>query len=230
MSIPAHRPRTRKPDSAPSGSAARPSASRSPSRAARACHSPVASIRTTSTPTAQASGLPPKVEPCEPGVNTSITLAVGHDRRHRHDPAAERLAEDPDVGHDVLVVAGEGAAGAAEPRLDLVGEEQHVVLVAQRAHPAQVALGRDDDPASPWIGSSSTATVSSSIAPRARASVAVGHDVEPGVYGPKPLPGVGVGREGDDGGGAAVEVAVGDDDRACAVGDPLDLVAPRGPA
>ena len=36
-------------------------------------------------------------------------------------------------------------ADAAETRLDLVGDEQHVVPRADLAHRAEVALGRDDD-------------------------------------------------------------------------------------
>ena len=63
----------------------------------RAAGSPVASIADTSMPIAQASGLPPNVLPCSPG-GTRRAPRVGHDRRHRHDPAAERLAQDVDVG------------------------------------------------------------------------------------------------------------------------------------
>ena len=42
------------------------------------------------------------------------------------------------------MVAGERAAGAAEARLDLVGDEQHAAAVAELAGAAQVAVGRDD--------------------------------------------------------------------------------------
>jgi hypothetical protein len=66
-----------------------------------------------------------------------------------------------------------------EPGLDLVGDHQHAVLGADRATPAG-SRRRHDHPASPWIGSSSTATVVSSIGRRERVRVAVGHDRKPG--------------------------------------------------
>ena len=94
-------------------------------------------------PTAQASGLPPKVRAVLAGLEHAEHVAVGDDRRDRHDAAAERLAEHVHVGHDALVVAGEGPAGAAEAGLDLVGGEQHVLLGAELADAAQVAVGRD---------------------------------------------------------------------------------------
>ena len=74
-----------------------------------------------------ASGLPPKVEPCSPGRSTPSTSRFATTAETGHDAAAERLAEQVDVGHDALVVAREGLAGAAEAGLDLVGDEQHVV-------------------------------------------------------------------------------------------------------
>ena len=63
----------------------------------------------------------------------STSAGRGH-RRHRHDAAAERLAEQVHVRHDALVLAGEGPARAAQTRLDLVGDEQHVALGAQLAY------------------------------------------------------------------------------------------------
>ena len=49
---------------------------RSPSTLARAWYSPVPSMATTSRPTAQASGLPPNVDPCCPGCSTPSTGQV----------------------------------------------------------------------------------------------------------------------------------------------------------
>ena len=58
-------------------------------------------------------------------------------RRDGHDAAAERLAQQHQVGPHALVVAGEGRAGAAEARLDLVGDQQHAVRGRRaRAPPA----------------------------------------------------------------------------------------------
>ena len=62
------------------------------------------------------------------GAEHAEHVLVADDRGHRHDAAAERLAEQVQVGHDADVVALEGGAGAAEAGLDLVGDEQHVVV------------------------------------------------------------------------------------------------------
>ncbi|BDZ45445.1 hypothetical protein GCM10025866_13540 [Naasia aerilata] len=73
MSTPAHRPAPRTATTpVPISSRSRPCRC-APSAAARAWNSPVPSIRTTSRPTAAASGFPPKVEPCSPGRRTPRT-------------------------------------------------------------------------------------------------------------------------------------------------------------
>ena len=51
----------------------KPASSWAPISAERAWKVPSSSIATTSVPMAAASGLPPKVEPWEPGVMTSMT-------------------------------------------------------------------------------------------------------------------------------------------------------------
>ncbi|ALE79243.1 hypothetical protein WY02_13255 [Pseudonocardia sp. AL041005-10] len=70
-STPDHSPTPR---TAVSPGSARSRASRcAPSSRARAWYSPVASSAHTADPTAAASGLPPKVEPCSPGRSTPST-------------------------------------------------------------------------------------------------------------------------------------------------------------
>ena len=71
-------------------------------------------------------------------------VVVGRDRRDRVETAAQCLAEHVDVGHHALVVAGEGAAGPSQTRLDLVGDHEHAALAADRPHVAQEAFRRDD--------------------------------------------------------------------------------------
>ena len=61
------------------------------------------------------------------GTEHAEHVAVADDGRDGHDAAAERLAEQVEVGHDADEVARERRADAAEARLDLVGDEQHVV-------------------------------------------------------------------------------------------------------
>ena len=53
--------------------------------------------------------------------------------------AGERLAQTHDVGADPRPVAGKQLTGAAKAGGDLVGDEQQAELVAQGAHPLQVA-------------------------------------------------------------------------------------------
>ena len=118
---------------------------RAESRARAPARSPVASSPTTVRPTAQASGLPPKVEPCWPGWSTPSTSPVGHHGGDRHDAAAEGLAEQVDVGDDAGVLAGQGRAGP-RPRPDWISSaisstSRRVQSVADRG---QVAGGRDD--------------------------------------------------------------------------------------
>ena len=64
-------------------------------------------------------------------------IPVGDDGGQRNHAAAERFAQQVDVGHDAEVVARECASGPCQTRLDLVGDHQHVVLGAQRADARQ---------------------------------------------------------------------------------------------
>ena len=56
-------------------------------------------------------------------------VAVRDDRGHGQDAAAQRLAEQIDVGNHAFAVARERLAHPAEAGLDLVGDEQHVVAL-----------------------------------------------------------------------------------------------------
>ena len=84
--------------------------------------------------------------------------AVEHPALHRlgdgvaHRDGAQRqvarrqaLGHRHQVRHDVPVVDGEPAAGAAEARHDLVADHQDPVAVADLAHALDVAVGRDED-------------------------------------------------------------------------------------
>ena len=117
---------------------------RSPSSAARAWYSPVFS----SAITARADRARQRVAAERRAVLARLQhaehLVRAGDRGHRHDAAAERLAEDVHVGHDALVLDGEVGAGAAEARLDLVGDEQHAPGGGHLADAGQVAGRRHD--------------------------------------------------------------------------------------
>ena len=163
MSTPAHSPRPRTPTTPwPTRPSSR-SCSSAPSSAARSLELAGAPAART-TVDADRAGQRVAAEGASrarPGCSTPRTSAVGDDRRDRHDAAAERLAEHVHVGHDALVLAGEGRPGAAQAGLDLVGERTARCCVG--ADPAHARRGSRPAaparPASPWIGSISTATV-----------------------------------------------------------------------
>ena len=120
-------------------------------------------VRSAATAAAQASGLPPKVVPCAPGVKAAATRSVAQQRTDRH-AAAERLRERHDVGHDARLLVGEERPGAAHAGLDLVEDQQEVAPVGERAQAAQVARRGTTTPPSPWMGSTMIAIVSGAIA------------------------------------------------------------------
>ena len=97
--------------------------------------------------------------------------------------------------------------------------------VSSRTSRSQPSGGRMTPP-SPWIGSSSTATVSSVIAASSASMSPKGTDVEAGRVGAVVVVRDRVVGEADDRRRAAVEVAGHDDDPRPAVGHALDLVAP----
>ena len=209
MSTPAHRPRPRTALTTDAGSAA----SRAcmplaelpgPAPGTRRC----AASRRPPAPTAQASGLPPNVEPCCPGCSTPSTgrATTGGDR---HDAAAEGLAEQVHVGDHVLVLAGERVAGAAQAGLDLVGDHQDAVRGAELPEPGQVARRRHDHPGLALDRLEQHRDPVRARRPRrpARPGRRRAPTRNPGVYGPKSVAGVRVGGEADDRGGPAVEVA-----------------------
>ena len=72
-------------------------------------------------------------------------LIVCKDRRDGVHAAREGFAKHKDVGVHGIVVAGQGLASPAQPRLDLVCNQERVVLLQQRVRPRQVpVIGYDD--------------------------------------------------------------------------------------
>ena len=80
-------------------------------------------------------------------VVTVLLDRARRDGRRERQAAAERLRDADEVGHHTVVLEAEHRPEAAEARLGLVHQEQHPALVEQLAHPAEVAVGRDDDAA-----------------------------------------------------------------------------------
>ena len=119
--------------------------------------------RSTSRPTAHANGFPPKVAAVLARAKTpNVALPTTADRQ---DPAAERLAQHLRSGRTLrgrrrsVGRCGRGRTGSRRRRAACR-------LGAQLARRREVPSGGTMTPASPWIGSTRTATVSSSIAAR----------------------------------------------------------------
>ena len=118
-------------------------------------------VSRTASAAAQATGLPPKVEPWSPGDERGAGLAepdAGADRQ----PAAEALGERHHVGRDALGLVGEPRAGPADAGLDLVEHQQGARVVAglpgggevpgRGGDHAALALGRlEDDRGDPVV-------------------------------------------------------------------------------
>ena len=86
--------------------------------------------------TAQASGLPPKVEPCVPAIMPGRGARGGEAGADR-EAAAQPLGDGGDVRAHARLLAGEQRAGAAHAGLDLVEHQQQAVLVAEGAQVLQ---------------------------------------------------------------------------------------------
>ena len=91
-------------------------------------------------------------------------------------PEARPLRDAEEVGNHAFVVAGEPAPGAAEARVDLVGDQQPALAVARRRSFRRKPRGGILSPPRPWMGSTSTAPTGcadSAAAPRHVVDVAV---------------------------------------------------------
>ena len=163
------------------------------------------------------------------GADGEHDLVVGEDGGNGQGAAGEGLADGDHVRAHAFVVAGEQLAGAADAGLDLVGDEQHVVRVAQVEAFLEVALVRDIDAGFALDGlhdhGADLVALFVQDLPQ-RLGVVIGNVDETGREGPVLAVAVRVAGHRDDGDGAAVEVAVGHDDEGLVLRDALHLVAP----
>ena len=130
-----------------------------------------------------ASGLPLKVDRRLPGAARRARRRPRR-RRRRHDTAAERLAEQVEVGVDAprSRVAKVSVPGAAESDWILFATKSTSRASQSCGTPARYRRAARH-PASP--GSARRARRRFGVIALPRAAVAVRHDVEPGVKGPK---------------------------------------------
>ena len=104
-----------------------------------------------------ASGLPPKVEPWLPGLNTPFARPPHDAGAHRH-ARSEALGERHHVGQEAGVLVDEPLAGAPEAALHLVGHEEPWLRSQISCRPRRYSRRDTLMPPSPWIGSTNTAT------------------------------------------------------------------------
>ena len=95
--------------------------------------------------TRQASGPPPKVEPCMPGPMDSRGAFVRDDHAQRN-AAGQRLRRHHDVGqhHGIGKLISEIFAHPAHAALDLIENQQRIVTIRQFARLAGVFGGHRD--------------------------------------------------------------------------------------
>ena len=179
-----------------------------------------------SRPTVAASGLPPKVEPCEPGVNTSISSRVPTKADTGSTPPPSALPRMSPSGRMPSCSYANQRPVRPRPGLHLVEDQQHVVLVAELAQPGQIAVGRHDDAGLALDRLDQHGRGVGRDRALDRGEVAERHRLEARRERAEAVAIVGLGRERRHRGGAAVEVAVSDDDLGLVLGDALDAIAP----
>ena len=109
---------------------------------------------------ATASGLPPKVEPCDPGVMPAAASAVARQAPDRK-AAAERFRQRHHVRRHAGALIGKQLAGAAHAGLHFVENQKHALFVAKGAQRFLRQAGEASrTPPSPWTGSIRMAAVS----------------------------------------------------------------------
>lgn len=74
------------------------------------------------------------------GLDAKHDLVVGEDSRDRVDTAGQGLAEKENIGLDIIVVDAEQLASAGKTGLDLVGDHEDVVLLAELRDLLEVSL------------------------------------------------------------------------------------------
>ena len=171
-------------------------------------------------------GVAPEGGPVAAGIEHVHHAVVGQECADRQQSAAQCLAQDQRVRTDAFVLEGEPAPGAAQARLHFVDDEQHLIAAAPFAQLGEEARRRDDHPGFALDRfDQDRAGIGTRRRPHAGhvAEIEVresrGERTEPGAI-------LGLARESDDGGGAAVEVAARHQDFSLTIGDALDPVTP----
>ena len=109
-------------------------------------------------------------------------VAMGNQSRQRH-AAAQPLGQGHDVGRRPGMFEPEQMPGASDPGLDLVEDQQQPRSRVRARRPRRNASVASNTPASPWIGSSITATVRGVMAASTAARSFSGTFTKPDTFG-----------------------------------------------
>src|SRR5208337_1669397 len=146
--------------------------------------------------------------------------------RDRIKAAGKRFADDDGVRPDAFMHVGEQLAGAAEARLDLVGNQEHAILLADGRCFFQESGGRNHNAGFSLNGLDQERTGVWSNRAAQRSRVAVGNNLEPRRERAEAVAVLLVGREADNGYRASVEIVGARNDLGLIVRNALDLVPP----
>ncbi len=156
--------------------------------------------------------LPPKVEPCEPGVNTSISSRVPTKAETGSTPPPSALPRISPSGRMPSCSKANHAPVRPRPGLHLVEDQQHVCASQSWRKPGEIAGGRHDDAGLALDRLDQHGRGLGRDRALDGGEIAERHRPEAGRERAEAVAIVGLRWRTDDGGGAAVEIAVGDDD------------------
>ena len=130
--------------------------------------------------------------------------------RYRIEPAGECLAKHVHIRLHAFVLTGKQRAGAAQARLNLVGDQQHAALATDTRHLSQITCRRDEHASLALDGLDQESRRIWHDGVRQRRGVAEGNRTEARRERTESLPAFRVGREAHDRRGATVEVVLAD--------------------
>lgn len=171
------------------------------------------------------------------GLDAEHDVVVGEDSRDGVDTAGQGLAKKKNIGLDTIVVNAEQLASAGKTGLDLVGDHEDVVLLAELGDLLEVSLIGNHDTGLTLDGldqegSNVLAVVLENVLEVLDVVVADGaaglgvDGTDVGEVGAEANAGIGIGRHGDDSDGASVEVLSAGKNDSLVLWDALLHVAP----
>src|SRR5258708_3698455 len=185
ISAPTHRPRPRTSLSAGLAIARRRSSIWAPSTRLFST-SPSSRITcSASSPTPAAAGLPPQLQPCDPGVNTSMTSRRATKADTGSTPPPSALPRIRPSGR--MPSCSKANQAPVRPKPDCTSSRISSTRCASqtRRRPAMKPAGGTMMPASPWIGSTSPAAGCGGAARPTPAGTPAPNPREPGRHGPE---------------------------------------------